>query len=438
MKTIKAGCPLVLALAGLLAPAYASAAPPASQSPAAAAPAAKAQAAAPKPTAPAAVAPSAIPDKTDVIVVTLTNPLAARRPAETIALALADLVKVVPGLELKRLQVVDTKGKLVLSQLVDLDGDETPDQVVFQTDLAPNESKSFKLRVGERVSAVEADYKAYGRFVRERHDDFAWENDLIAHRMYGPDLETCKKEPLTTSGVDVWVKRVPKLVVNEWYMTDNYHQDHGEGADFYAVGKSRGCGGLGIWSGGKLQVSKNFAGTRVLANGPIRLMFELTYAAWGTARVTETKRVTLDAGAHFNKFESTFKGGKGALSFAVGIAKHPGGVVDVDDKASWMRVWEPLNEGKSGNLGTAIVLPTGAKVEAQQTDLDFLLVTPAPKSGPLTYYVGTSWDRTSAAGGAASWTKEVQLLSSRIANPVQVKLAPNAAPPALPAGSPSK
>jgi pectinesterase len=408
MTTHKTRSFLVFALAGLLAPAYVLAAP-----------------ASPPP---AAAAPAVIADKTDVIVITLTNPLAVKRVAESIALTLADLVKLVPGVELKKLQVVDAKGKLVLSQLVDSDGDETPDQVVFQTDLGPSESKSFKLRLGERVSAVEADYKAYGRFVRERHDDFAWENDLIAHRMYGPDLETCKKEPLTTSGVDVWVKRVPKLVVNEWYMTDNYHQDHGEGADFYAVGKSRGCGGLGIWSGGKLQVSKNFTSSRVLANGPIRLVFELTYAAWGTARVTEIKRVTLDAGSHFNRFESTFKGGKGTPSFAVGIAKHPGGVLEVDDKAPWMRVWEPLNEGKSGNLGTAIVLPMGAKIEAQQTDLDFLLVTPAPKSGPLTYYVGTSWDRTNAAGGAANWTKEVQLLSSRLANPVQVKLAANAAP----------
>ena len=420
MKTTS--CLFLFALAGLLAPASASAAP-ASQSPAAATPAAQAAA--------------AIADRTDVVVVTLTNPLAVKRPAETIALASADLVKLVPGLDLKKLQVVDAKGKLVLSQLVDSDGDETPDQIVFQTDLGPSESKALKLRVGERASAVEADYKAYGRFVRERHDDFAWENDLIAHRMYGPDLETCKKEPLTSSGVDVWVKRVPKLVVNEWYMTDNYHQDHGEGADFYGVGKSRGCGGLGIWSGGKLQVSKNFTGTRVLANGPIRLVFELTYAAWGTARVAETKRVTLDAGSHFNKFESTFKGGKGSLSFAIGIAKHPGGVVEIDDKAPWMRVWEPLNEGKSGNLGTAIVLPMGAKGEAQQTDLDFLLVTPAPKSGPLTYYVGTSWDRTSAAGGAANWTKEAQLLSSRITNPVQIKLAANAAP-TPPAAGPSK
>jgi hypothetical protein len=242
--------------------------------------------------------------------------------------------------------------------------------------------------------------------------------------------------------VDVWVKRVPKLVVNEWYMTDNYHQDHGEGADFYAVGKSRGCGGLGIWSGGKLSVSKNFTGSRVLANGPIRLVFELSYAAWGTGgmKVTETKRVTLDAGSHFNRFESTFKGAKAVLPVAIGIAKHPDSAVEVDDKAAWVRTWEPLDGGKAGNLGCAIVLAPGSHVEEQQTDLEHLLVTPAPKSGPLTYYVGTTWDRASQVAGAAGWTKEVQLLSSRISNPVQVSLAapPGAAPPNPVPGTPSK
>ena len=383
------------------------------------------EAPAPKPAPAVAVPAGPVADPADMAVVTLTNPLAARRSAETIALALADLVKLVPGLDLKKTLVVDAHGRPVLSQLVDTDGDETPDQLVFQADFGASEIKTFKLRTGERANASEADYKAYGRFVRERHDDFAWENDLVAHRVYGPDLETCKKEPLTSSGVDVWVKRVSKLVVNEWYMTDNYHQDHGEGADFYAVGKSRGCGGLGIWSGGKLAVSKNFTGSRVLANGPIRLVFELTYAAWGTGgmRVTETKRVTLDAGSHFNRFESTFKGAKAALPIGIGIAKHPGGAVEVDAKAAWMRVWEPLDGGKSGNLGTAIVLPPGSPVEAQQTDLEYLAVTPAPKNGPLAYYAGTAWDRAGAIADAAAWTKEVQLLSSRLANPVLVTLA---------------
>ena len=431
----------MLALAGSLATVPAFAAPPANQPAAAPAPkaeaaAAKAEAAAPKPAAPSAVPSSPVASKPDAIVVILANPLAAKRKAETIAIPLADLVKVVPAWDLKKTQVVDSRGKPVLSQLVDSDGDETPDQIVFQTDFGPSESKALKLKAAERTSAAEADYKVYGRFVRERHDDFAWENDVIAHRIYGPDLETCKKEPLTSSGVDVWVKRVPKLVVNEWYMTDNYHQDHGEGADFYGVGKSRGCGGLGIWSGGKLSVSKNFTGSRVLANGPIRLVFELSYAAWGTGgtRVTESKRVTLDAGSHFNRFDSTFKGAKAALSVAIGIAKHTDGVMEVDDTAAWMRTWEPLDGGgQAGNLGCAIVLPPGSHVETQQTELEHLLVTPAPKTGALTYFVGTNWDRASQVAGAAGWTKEVQLFSNRIANPVQVSLSLPSAAPSSPA-----
>ena len=51
-----------------------------------------------------------------------------------------------------------------------------------------------------------------GRFVRERNDDFAWENDLVAHRVYGPALETAKKEPLVSSGIDVWVKRTHRFM----------------------------------------------------------------------------------------------------------------------------------------------------------------------------------------------------------------------------------
>jgi unsaturated rhamnogalacturonyl hydrolase len=339
----------------------------------------------------------------------------------------------VPKLELTKAVIVDATGKVALSQVVDADGDGSPDQIVFQTDLGPSESKTFSLKVAERTEPVEEDFKVYGRFVRERHDDFAWENDVVAHRVYGPDLETWKADPLTSSGVDVWVKRVPRLVVNEWYMTDRYHEDHGEGADFYAVKKTRGCGGLGIWSGGKLLVSKNFTGSHVLASGPIRLIFELKYAAWdaGGARVAETRRVTLDAGSHFNRIDSTLEGGKAGMTVGIGIAKHPGGVEEVDSQSTWIRTWEPLalKDVPKGNLGCAIVLAPGTHAEAVQTDTDYLLTTPAPKGAPLTYYAGTAWDRgaVSAVADSAAWTKLVQLTSARFGSPARVSLAAPAA-----------
>jgi hypothetical protein len=382
--------------------------------------------AAPTPAAPKAEAAApAKPAAVGIVSVTVTNSLGAARDQETVALAVADLAKLAPGLEAKKAVITDAAGKEILSQLVDLDGDETPDEIVFQTDLAAKESKSFKVKSGTRTLAGRDEYKAYGRFVRERHDDFAWENDRVAHRMYGPDLETCAKEPLTSSGVDVWVKRVSKLVVNDWYMTDNYHQDTGEGADFYAVGKSRGLGGVGVWTGGRLAVSKNFVTSRVLASGPIRLVFELSYAPWaaGKDQVAETKRVILDAGSQWNRCESTFTGQKGKLAVGIGIAKHPGSAVKVDAKGGTMRVWEPLDGGKAGSLGTAIVLPAGAKLEEHHSDLDYLVVTPASAGGRLVYYAGSAWDRAGQVRDAAAWAAEVQNLAGRMAAPVKVKLA---------------
>ena len=97
-----------------------------------------------------------------------------------------------PALEPGKIVVFDDKHQPVLSQLVDADGDDAPDEVVFQTDLGAKESKTFTVESGTRATLKSDDFKVYGRFVRERHDDFAWENDRVAHRMYGTgprDLE---------------------------------------------------------------------------------------------------------------------------------------------------------------------------------------------------------------------------------------------------------
>jgi unsaturated rhamnogalacturonyl hydrolase len=364
--------------------------------------------------------------------ITAANPSAFPRARETVALSAAELGKIAPAFELKKAVVVDAAGRPVLSQLVDMNGDDEPDELVFQADFAAGEAKRFNVRLGQRHPAAPAEHKVYGRFVRERHDDFAWENELVAHRTYGPDLETWQKDPLVSSGIDTWSKRVPKLVVNEWYMTDDYHQDVGQGADFYGVGKSRGCGGLGIWAGGKLHTSRNFTRSRVLANGPIRLVFELSYAPWdvpGGAHISETKRVVLDAGTPFNRFESTFSGGKGALSVGIGIAKHAGSALQLDAGSSAMRVWEPVKDNHgtaSGNLGCAIVLNPGAPLEAQASDLDYLAVTPTDAAGRIVYRAGSTWDRAGRVRDAGAWAKTVQDLAAKLAAPLQVQIAPPA------------
>jgi unsaturated rhamnogalacturonyl hydrolase len=224
--------------------------------------------------------------------------------------------------------------------------------------------------------------------------------------------------------------------VNDWYLTDDYHQDHGEGADLYSVGKSRGCGGLGIYRDGKLAVSRNFVSSRVLANGPLRLVFELSYAPWdaGGTQVSETKRVVLDAGQNFDRLESSFRADANGvpLTVGIGIGKHAGALVAVDQRAGWLRSWEPLKQ-PNGNLGCAVVVPGGV-AEYKETDRDFLVVTPVPSDGTVTYFAGFGWDRSGDFADAAAWARAVEGKQRELAVPVRIRLS--TAPAALPVHAP--
>ncbi len=314
----------------------------------------------------------------------------------------------------------------LLAQAVDTDGDGAFDQLVFQATFGARATKTFVLSLGSKLPPRKADFRVYGRFVRERFDDFVWENDRVAHRVYGPALETWEKEPLTSSGVDVWVKKTRVLVVNDWYMVDDYHQDHGEGGDFYSVGPSRGCGGSGIWKDGRLFVSRNFRSSRVLANGPIRLVFELEYAPWdcGGVRVSERKRVTLDAGSHFNRFESVYSvDGAAEITWAAGIKRAKAADVRVAREQGIVRTWEAFKE-PNGNLGCAIIVDP-ARLEAISEADGNVLVMGRTKAGvPAVYYAGSGWDKGGDVGGAAAWDGMVDDQAQRLRSPLKIEVLP--------------
>ena len=277
--------------------------------------------------------------------------------------------------------------------------------------------RSFEFRLGDKRVYKKDDFRVYGRFNRERFDDFAWENDRVAHRMYGAALETWQREPLTSSTIDVWLKRTRRLVLNDWYMVDDYHRDNGEGADFYSAGRSRGCGGSGLWRDGKLVVSKNFRESRVLANGPIRLIFELRYPLWDASGVrSETKRVTLDAGQNFNRFESTYDL-DGDVTYAAGIKKTPSTDTRVDRTAGWLRSWEPVKD-KMGEFGCAVVFDPAKIVDVAEADGNHLIVA----RGPAVYYVGSGWDRSGDFRSVADFEKYVGEWAARVKSPLRIEV----------------
>lgn len=353
--------------------------------------------------------------------VTVANPIDLPRPSETIVLALPDIKRVLPFEDPHTIHARDDRtGQDLLTQIVDLDDDGTFEQFLFQTDLGPKETKRFTLTLGERRVPRPSEFKAYGRFVRERRDDFAWENDRIAHRMYGAALEIWAQEPLTSSAVDVWTKRTHRLVINDWYMVDDYHRDTGEGADLYSAGKTRGCGGNALWRDGRLYPSANFRQSRVLANGPIRVLFELTYDAWdaGGTAVGETKRISLDAGQQLDRFESTYTGATAALQHAVGIRKAPGADVSVNRPAGVLRTWEAFKE-PNGHLGCGVIVDPSTLKDSADADGNALLVTFLPGDGRVSYDAGFTWDGSDGPPTTAAWDRYLADFARRVRAPVE-------------------
>ena len=114
------------------------------------------------------------------------------------------------------------------------------------------------------------------------------------------------------------------------------------------------------------------------------------------------------------------------VSVGIGISKHEHGVRRID-KSGWMTTWEPLNGGQSGHLGCAVVLPPGSRTEPQETESEFLIVTPAPANGHLVYLAGTAWDSAGQVTSADAWAAEVAKQSSQLGAPVHVALAAIAA-----------
>ncbi len=361
--------------------------------------------------------------------VRVTNPIDAVRTGEMVEVRASALLPRIAAADLGRLAVGDPRtGHELLAQAVDEDGDGSFDLLVFQADFKPAETREFTLVRGEPRKPRLADFRVYGRFVRERQDDFAWENDLVAFRVYGPALETFTQEPLTSSAVDAWVKSTRRLVLNDWYLVDDYHRDHGEGGDFYPAGSSRGCGGSGLVTPGGLAVSNNFRTSRVLASGPLRLVFELSYPVWEKlATVKETKRVTLDAGSHFNRFENTYSGtGAGPVAWAAGIRKAPEASLRIDRERGFLRSWEALSHyADNGALGCAIVMDPAQISEVQEIGGNELVVARTPAGKPAVFYAGTAWDRGGEIKDAAGWDQALEAFARRLAAPLRIEvLAP--------------
>jgi unsaturated rhamnogalacturonyl hydrolase len=328
-----------------------------------------------------------------------------------------------PKVDAQNIGVRDTVlGGFIPTQVVDEDRDGKPDGLIFSSDFTPNEKRKFQLLVFGENKPSYGENQLTARFVPERKDDFAWENDRVAFRVYGPALAAENAR----GGVDVWTKSVRTPVVNAWYKNDDYHSDNGTGLDGYKVGNTLGCGGLGyLDASGKLFTSPVFESYEVLESGPVRLKFELKYGAVevGKAKITETRTITMNVGTHAFHVSSSFsvEGDAKGIRPVAGLAVRKSKTKASEFNGLFVGYWDPvMSDGKNGYIGTFILNQEGAP-QKYMTNKDHLLkVVSANLNKPVSYHAGAIWSKAESIDEKSFGTALYEL-SHSVTNPISVK-----------------
>ena len=325
-------------------------------------------------------------------------------------------------------------GKFQITQLVDNNGDGSMDEILFQPDIAPNSEVEFEIVLITEEERPKAPTLCYSRFVPERTDDYTWENNKVAFRVYGPVAQKMKEDNVKggtlSSGVDAWLKRVTYPIINKWYKetlidkTGNYHKDTGEGLDDFHVGVSRGVGGLAIKIDSSYYFSKNYIKHRTITTGPLRTSFYLEYNTWNAAgkEIKESKVVSLDLGSNLSKFSTNIKG---TNYISAGLTLHEkDGTVTGNNKNGWVSYWQPHGNSE---LGTAIVADknTFKSFETHSVatkDLSNAYAHLNVLNEHVTYYAGFTWLKSKQFSTKEAWEAYLNKFSEQINHPLKVRI----------------
>ncbi|MDR0667549.1 MAG: DUF4861 domain-containing protein [Prevotellaceae bacterium] len=366
------------------------------------------------------------------IKITVTNPTALARLNETVEIP-CDAIR--PLIGETACIVTDVAGNEIPSQLL-YEGLSTPQKLIFQASVQPAASTSYYLKKG-----LPAEYpkNTHGRFAPERYDDYIWENDRIAFRIYGAAL--IKKDG-PSNGLDVIVKRTPDMFMDKIYndyfeKKQSYHIDNGQGVDCYNVKRSLGAGAMAPYADGLLWLGQNYMDYATLDNGPIRTSFSLTYDTLliNGRPVLETRIFSLDAGTHFNKITAVFENYPADWPVAAGIVLKNEGLPAEAPNADpnhtpilapgkgYVAYSEQGDKAKpqydNGIIYTAVVFPDPLQ-DATLTERHALAIVPYTPGG-VTYYAGAGWSKW-GFHTPESWIDYVDAFAQTIRHPLRVEI----------------
>lgn len=358
------------------------------------------------------------------------NTLDVERTSETVELNKTFLnVK-----DLSKIGILNTEtNELELTQTVDNDGDDVLDVILFQPNIKANSETHFKIVSLNKEEKPTAPESCYSRFVPERTDDYTWENNKVAFRVYGPTAQKMAEDSIPggtlSSGVDAWLKRVEYPIINNWYQKETetkgtYHEDTGEGLDNFHVGISRGVGGIAVKTDTTYYYSKNYTKWRTITTGPLRTSFYLEYENWdaGGHTITESKVISLDLGQNFSKFETKIIG---AENISAGLTLHEkDGQVSGNMDQGWISYWQPHGDSE---LGTAIIAPklyfnSSETYYSSIKDLSNAYAHLNVIDSLVVYYAGFGWKKSSQFNDKQEWENRLNDFAKKINNPLLISI----------------
>ena len=352
------------------------------------------------------------------VTINIENSSALARKESVVAVKWENVLSRFPKIDTTNFLVLDAITKKQIPFQLEHKGLQSIQNLLVQVNVKAKSTLTLLIQQG-KPQAFNA--KTYARFVPERKDDFAWENDKIAFRTYGKAIEKTKEDAY---GLDVWVKRTDKLIIDERYKLGNYHVDNGNGMDYYHVGFSLGAGNMAPYVNDTIRYSANYHQWKILDNGPLRSSFQLTYDTWnaGGIKVRAIKVISLDAGSQLNRIENTytFEDNK-PLPVVVGIIKRPeNGIMSLNEQQGIMGYWEP-NHGEDGitGVGTIVTSP----VSNMFVDNKQLLAKTTVKSNEsIVYYAGAAWNKAGEIIDAKQWFEYLDRFFRQIKEPLIVTI----------------
>ena len=416
-----------------------------------------------------------------VIKLAVTNPTTETRIAEDIVVSVPELKRVAPDLRASDI-VVTTSDASTLeedartpqtmelpSQADDLDGDLKLDEIAFQIDLKPNQTRIVTIAYGDppTIQRLRSDYprRTYAKFTM-KFDGLAWESELTAWRIYFDKR----------NAIDLYGKRRPGLYLEMFGLPEyTYHDESPLGRDIYRISDAIGIGAVAALVDGKaVKVSDvDQRQWRIIGSGPVRTIVELTYKGWavGGRKIDLVSRMTQWAGERGFDHSVKAQGAEG-ITLVTGMTRKPGLEDRVISPTSDLPVlsrslWglQVVKTGTSAteetpdqNLGLAIIAP-GLNSKVLPDDPLNLLVQPTITSGATHWHVLAAWDQegtenmiVSATNAAAKYrngslvlpfeavnTRErflnlVRETSRRLAKPTKIAIltrssSPQSAPP---------